>query len=317
MDSTLDRVWSICVRLIRSRRQSTIDNEIILISRLISSLKAGQSLDSSIEQLSKDEILTSDTRAHLVAALEGKPNGNFLFQFLSSSLKNGMPAIGTLTIFQKALQSERKLRGKAQSMSSQCRAQGEALSWLPWFMGGAVTFLDFSWAQQTLANPVSWLLFGLVIFLTGVGKVWMRALLSSAFEPTTKLEKLEEISLPELLLRLISEISAGMDCATALENSLHLLGDISLNEQILCGISSSSKIEYLKVILREASHSGAPLREELLSLYEQIQQEKEVKWEEKVQRLPVIMLAPLFLCFFPGSLLVLLGFFYPLFRELL
>jgi hypothetical protein len=43
----------------------------------------------------------------------------------------------------------------------------------------------------------------------------------------------------------------------------------------------------------------------------------EGRWEERAQRLPVTMMAPLFLCFFPACILVLLGLVVPLALGLL
>ncbi|MGZ3682277.1 MAG: hypothetical protein ACXVCI_00375, partial [Bdellovibrionota bacterium] len=57
------------------------------------------------------------------------------------------------------------------------------------------------------------------------------------------------------------------------------------------------------------------VREELSNFLQDLSAELESRWEERVQRLPVALLGPLFVCFFPGSLLVLIGLLLPLFRR--
>jgi pilus assembly protein TadC len=79
---------------------------------------------------------------------------------------------------------------------------------------------------------------------------------------------------------------------------------------------SSARARQLASLLRHATLTGAPVRDDLQAFLQEHFQELEARWEERVQRLPVALLLPLFLCFFPAALLVLAGLFLPLLGAL-
>jgi hypothetical protein len=291
-----------------------------LASRLTASLRAGISLDSALEQMASESTLTGPARSRLRRILDRKPEADFLSHFLSAALNSGMPALAALTTFQKALQTRRRLALKARAATGQSRAQAEVLSWLPWVMALGLMLVDRDWFALASGSPLAWFFWAIAIGLTGLGRWWIRHALRRALSPRTEAERLEEAVLPDFGLRLLSELSLGSDVEGAVEKSLLNQGDANLRdcfapERGIPGLPG--RVAALRSTLKHASATGAPVREDLLSFLLDLQFELESRWEERVQRLPVAMLAPLFLCFFPGSLLVLLGLLLPLLREAL
>ena len=124
---------------------------------------------------------------------------------------------------------------------------------------------------------------------------------------------MEEEALPELTLRILCELGLGRDPETAAEISLNSIRNEFLSRAFSsASTGSAGKILRLRNILSHCARTGAPAREELLGFLQDLQAENETRWEERTQRLPVVLLAPLFLCFFPSALLLLGGLLIPL-----
>jgi hypothetical protein len=216
---------------------------------------------------------------------------------------------------ERALKSRRKLHLKARGITGQCRAQAEVLSWLPWLLALAIILLDFSWFLAAAGSSLAWALWAIAVGISGLGRHWMRSVIRHALAPSNETERLEEEVLPDFTLRTLAEISQGRDVEAAAEQALRSLGNISFRELYLKNSSHRGGIARLRAILLQASRTGAPVREELLSFLSDQQAETESRWEERVQRLPIALLAPLFTCFFPASMLVLGGLLLPLLLE--
>lgn len=318
------RVDALCFSLV-SRARGAIatalaspaepDETLQLVGRLISSLRAGISLDASLEAAAAECPPASTLRPKIQKILIGSPEGDFLSDFLSASLSTGVPVLSSLQCIEKALTASRRLRLKARGLTSQCRAQAEVLSWLPWMMAGGIAGIDPSWAGAAIALPLPWLLWGIALALSELGRRWIAVLIRRCLGPGSAEERVEEELLPDLVLRILSEVAQGMDVESATENSLRKAGDPLLLARFNAPTPaplSRSKAHRLRGILTHASRTGAPLREELTAFLQDIQAETESRWEERVQRLPVRLMAPLFLCYFPGCLCVLASFLVPL-----
>ncbi len=288
-----------------------VDEELLLLSRLTASLRAGLSLDNALEGIAENK----KTADRLQAILEGRPQADVLSLFLSDSLKTGTPALHSLGLFQRALQNQKKLSLKARSITGQSRAQAEVLSWLPWLLGALLLASDPKSFQGPLTSPFSWVLWAIAIGLTGFGREWIQSALKRALSPRSNREALEEKSIPELLLRLLGQISLGLDAETALQNALQSHSHPEM-QKIFFAPEQTSRLQQLQGLLHHAALTGAPIREDLQTYLQDHYLELESRWEERVQRLPVTILAPLFACFFPASLLVLAGLFLPLFASL-
>lgn len=297
--------------LARLRQPPTPDENLALTGRLISSLQAGISLDAALEGLAGE--LAGAARVRLRAILDGRESDDFLSAFLVSALATGVPALPALQNIEKALRTRRRLQLKAEAASANCRAQAEVLSWLPWLLAGAIAALDFEWFRGAAGFALSWFLWAIAVLLTGFGKRWIRWAVARALRARDSTEALEEEILPDLVLRVIAEISQGRDVETAFERSLRAMNDPVLTRAVTS--ERGAKISRLCSTLRHSARTGAPVREELNAFLQDLQTELECRWEERVQRLPIALLGPLFGCFFPSSLLVLAGLLAPLLRA--
>lgn len=298
------------------QQNSVTEPGLFICSRLIAAARAGVSLDSALTMAAKDQDCPTAVREQLRRIADGNPSVDFLSSYLSSALRTGMPILATLQIFQQVLGAKRKLQLRSRSLTGQARAQAEVLSWLPWGLAFMIFLVDQEWFRLAARHSLTWLLWAVAIALTGLGRQWMKRALVRALEPASPAESLEEKELPELTLRMVAEISMGTDADTALERSLSSVASGELNQFMLGKSSPPEKILQLKSLLRHAALTGAPLREDLLGFLQNLYTELESRWEEKVQRLPVTLLLPLFVCFFPGTLLVLAGLLIPLLQEL-
>jgi Flp pilus assembly protein TadB len=319
VDALLFRVWQSVFQW--WRRISTPERErpddLLLIGRIIASVRAGLSLDSALQELLQKKEISPRLKSRIHALLRSEPEADFLSSFLDGALRAGIPVLTTLQTFQRILQAERRIKIRARSLTSQSRAQAEVLSWLPWLLLCAIAVLDGEWLAQAMASSLSWFCLGLAMGFLGLGKMWMNALLAKVLAPKDEEEEIQEKSLPELILRTLAEISLGMDAETALEKSLEKMAGKELSSRIMGAKAPGEAIGQLRSLLQYASKTGAPLREDLMHLFNDLQLQTEGRWEERAQRLPVVMLAPLFLCFFPSCLLVLAGIMLPLLQEAL
>lgn len=302
-------------RLIGSRVPADPPHRIYLLSQLIASLRAGLSLDSGIDSAARDPANPPELRAYLADILESRPSEDFLATFLADALRTGGPVLGTLQIFQKLLQVERRVRLKALALTSQSRAQAEVLSWLPWLLLAALALMDWEWFTGAAANSGSWLAWAVALLLLAGGRRWIKFALDKALTPRGRQETLDEIFLPELVLRLIAEISLGLDAESALEKNLRRMGKNELSVDFSTAAGGNPAV--LRSLLAHSARTGAPLREDLTHFLSDLHLQIESRWEERVQKLPVAMMAPLFLCFFPSCLLVLFAILLPLLSEAL
>lgn len=298
------------------RPKHSFSDDLPLITRLLASTRAGISLDSALEQIS-GEVGSPDIRARIQEILLGRPRPDFLSTFLHGALSTGIPVLAPLQAFQKILQIEKKVRLKARSLTSQSRAQGEVLSWMPWMMAIALAVIDSDWLLSAMSSSGSWLLWAIALTLLGAGRAWMKALLGRALKPSGNEEYLREELLPKLCLRLIAELSLGQDAESALEKALAQINNGELALQFANEKVRGEGVRALHALLHHAALTGAPLRDDLMAHLSDLHLQMESRWEERVQRLPVVMMAPLFLCFFPSSLLVLAGLLFPLIAEVL
>ncbi|MGZ3694978.1 MAG: hypothetical protein ACXWQO_12525 [Bdellovibrionota bacterium] len=302
-------------KLLLSQSTAT-EPDLLICSRLLAALRAGISLDSALNLISKEAECTSAVRERIVRITDGFPPPDFLSTYLASALRSGMPVLSTLQLFQQVLSARRKLQLRSQSLTGQARAQAEVLAWLPWALAGMIFLMDPEWFHLASHQSFSWFLWSLAIGLTGLGKKWMKRSVRRALEPNSPTEALEEKELPELALQMVAELSMGTDADTALERSLAAIGAPEFSRYFFGKDIPPEKVQQLKSLLRHAALTGAPLRDDLLSFLQSLYVEIESRWEERIQRLPVSLLLPLFVCFFPGTLLVIVSLLIPLLKEL-
>lgn len=300
------------------RPPPSVCEDLLLTSRLISCLRAGISLDAALESAAKEPAFSASSRMRFRRVLEGLPTHDFLSHFLSAAIKTGTPALTALQGIEKALVTKRRLTLRAQAVTGQSRAQAEVLSWLPWALASGIAVLDPQWFAKAALHPLSWFLWAIAVGLSGLGRQWTRFSLQSALQPKGQVETIEESCVPDLTLRLIAGISQGVDIESACEESLRTMENNELTKVYRQARAEDvHRVARLKSLLAHAARTGAPVRDELLGFLADLHAELEARWEERVQRLPIAMLAPLFVCFFPSSLLVLSGLLLPLLFEAL
>ncbi|HEY8278764.1 MAG TPA: hypothetical protein VIH99_04030 [Bdellovibrionota bacterium] len=288
------------------------DDELRLLARLIASLQAGLSLDTALEEAAGQAARNSEIRKKLDGILHGRPGNDFLSSFLASALRTGVPVTASLRRMEQALRTKRRLALRAGAATSQCRAQAEVLSWLPWVLAVSLALLDGEWFLLATGKPASWFLWSAAVLLAGLGRRWIQSSLNAALAPQSESERLEEESTPDLLLRLLAETSQGVDVESACERALASIGDANLSARFADPQNPSDSLARLKSLINHAARTGAPLRDDLLAFLQDLQAEIEARWEERIQRLPVALLGPLFACFFPSSLLVIAALLFPL-----
>lgn len=318
IDAFSFRAWRAAKTWVLKALAPPLSNEedLLLLARTISCLRAGISLDSALESFAQETPPGSAQKIRLRGILEGNAPADFLSTFLRSAMDSGTPALSALQGMEKMLAGKRRLALKAHAATGQCRAQAEVLSWLPWAFGLAVALLDRDWFASALHSSLAWFLWAIAVLLSGLGRKWMQSSLSRAFQAKNKTELLEEAWLPDLALRLVAEISQGTDIETAIERSLAKVGNAELTALYSTAKPQEThRIARMKSLLLHAARTGAPIRSDLENFLSDLHMELEARWEERVQRLPIKMLGPLFLCFFPGSLLVLAGLLLPLFLD--
>jgi hypothetical protein len=288
--------------------------DFLLLTHLISSLRSGCSLDAALEKAATEEPFSPELKAWAADTLNGPATSDFLSLYLHNAVKSGAPVLSTLLLFQKISTAKERAKRKAAALTGQGRAQAEVLSWMPWVIFAGILAVDPEWFFSSAQNAGSWLLWSLSLALTGLGRIWIRRLLSRALHSSSWAETLKEEFLPNLSLRMISHLAIGLDAETALENSLNQIANPAFKRSFYSQ-DALPEIVHFRSLLAQAARTGAPLREDLGRFLEDLYNQLESTWEEKAQRLPVILLAPLFLCFFPGSILVLSAFMLPLWSQ--
>ncbi|RYZ95384.1 MAG: hypothetical protein EOP11_24995 [Proteobacteria bacterium] len=316
MDPIAGKTWERLLSWVKLKfgPKRDLSSDLIVLQQLQAKMRGGHSLDTSIEALLSADYLPAEQKRRLSSVLQGKPDRDFLSQFLASAMESGIPLLSSLAAIQRTLLSEKKLRLKAQSMTSQARAQGEVLSWLPWVLCTGIFVMDAEWFWTAAQSPLSWSLWGIAFLLTGVGRWWMGILLRKVLSPSNSDARLEEEVLPKLVLRAVAQLSLGQDAETSLDKAWDSMEEPGDRRAFLVAARKDNALAHVQFLYGSAAQTGAPLREDLLRFLDELHMQGEARWEERVQRLPVVMMAPLFVCFFPGSLVVILALLLPLLK---
>lgn len=120
IDPVVARTWARLLSKFRARfaGNPAAESDLIVLQQIQAKLRAGQSLDGAIEALLGEDYLPADQKRRLSSVLQGRPGRDFLSQFLSSAVESGVPLLSSLQAIQRSLISEKKLRLKAQGMTS-------------------------------------------------------------------------------------------------------------------------------------------------------------------------------------------------------
>lgn len=306
-------LWDRGKKYFQTPRNET-DENLFIVSSLLSSLQVGVSIEACLEGLLRENCLGDKSKQKIASVLAGKPGPDFLSTLLGGAIMHGQPVHKTLSALQKILQAEKRIHLRSYSITSQSRAQGSVLSFLPLFMLLALAVLDPEWLRSALKDPTSWCLWAFASALVGLGQLWMKQILDSSLRAKNAEEKIRQEALPPLLLGILSQMAIGRDAETARDKTMDQLPKELAH---LLRKNPGGAVAQLHYLIAQSKETGAPLFENLSNLLTNNYLETENRWEEKVQRLPVFMLAPLFTCFFPATLLVILAMLLPLLEGIL
>lgn len=299
------------------QRNNEKEMELFFVKSILRSLRGGLDLDSAIQSAKTEQLayfpnqalwqnqLPSQVRA---APTEKRPN--FLIYLLEYAKETGCSLSTPLSIYAESLQSSLIMQSKVTSLSSQAKAQATVLTCMPVFLFMALCFVDFQGFLAIWSHDINLLLAALLCFLISGGKMWIQSLQSRLLEPAGSLEKIEAQWIPEIVLQWIVCISSGMDVETSWKEIL-----LSTNQKGIQILQSRSG-KYLQQLAKQSSENGTPIKDELLSFLQEHLKQIHYQTEAQAQKLPVKLLAPLFLCFLPASLLVIAMFLLPVFGEI-
>ena len=143
------------------------------------------------------------------------------------------------------------------------------------------------------------------------GILWMRRMFRLAFLARNPVERELESYFPACLTSVIGKLAVGVDVESAFEQSAP---PIAASPFLHAAIFSPDSLppESLPHCLQQALAAraralklGAPIRSDLSEILAELESERETRWEEAAQALPVRMLLPLFACIFPANMTIL------------
>lgn len=289
--------------------------DLTIASRLIAALRAGQSLDQAVEHLIRDQEIPRTQRARLQAVIERRTGNDFLGEFLSDAIDSGAPVLNALVSLHRVLLIEKKMTLRAIGLSAQCRAQAEVLTWIPWCLAAGIFAMEPAWFGVALESPVTWFFWSASLALCGGGRAWIRRLSRQALNPGSADARILEKDFPAVVLKLLTQLSLGRDPMSCLEQ-IQLSAPMPLKSW-LAGTHESCPppVKTFRTMVEFSQRNGAPLRDDLMNLLFDLHASQEARWEERLQQLPVRLLAPLFSCFFPACILNVLSLLLPILKE--
>ncbi len=306
----IDAIYLLLVSLFKQRTlPENFSSELELTRELLRQLRSGIALETAVNKI-RATFPDTHQKSILDQVLTRKPNHS-LAQILLIAIESGCSILGPLSIYAENLQKVLQIKAKIRALTSQARAQATVLSYLPLLLLVALAFLDLQNFFLLLRMSETALLGALLLFFLGGGKFWIDSLQTKLLNSTSTREDIEYEIVPKFALQWALFLSAGIDSQTAYEKCERQIP----NEKVVA-FAESDRGKFFQHILEQSVHAGAPIKDELLKFLEEHLHSLHYQWEEKAHRLPVKLLAPLFLCFLPACLLALTIFFIPLWRQI-
>ncbi len=293
------------------------ERELFFVRSILRSLRGGLDLGSAVQSAKSEQLTYFPAQwprykevqiQNKTMSIETSPS--FLNHLLAYAKETGCSLSTPLSIYGESLENHLLMQSKVASLSSQAKAQATVLTWMPIFLFIALCFVDFQGFLAIWSHDLNYLFTALLCFLIAGGSLWIQSLQAQLLEPTGSLEKIETQWIPEIVLQWIVCISSGMDVETSWQKIL-----MSTNQKEVQILQSRSG-KYLQQLAKHSSENGTPIKDELLSFLQEHLKQIHYQTEGKAQKLPVKLLAPLFLCFLPASLLVIAMFLLPVFGEI-
>ncbi len=271
---------------------------------LLLALRSGESLDTALSNRGKT---LGETGRKSRSILAGNPEEDVISSLLSASLYSGVPCLPTLQFLRRVKLAETRDRRKLRALTLGARLQSIILAFIPWALLASFFVIDRGLALSLTSNPLCWFVWGVALVLCIVGFRWMRWIMEKNLHAADPLLRESEELLPVFLLDLVVFVGAGRDVG---ESRLLAAKKLPAHAALrLFMIDSSSACPYplwasIRDLLQKSEERGSPMREEVFLFLQELQNQKECRWEELAQKLPTQLLAPLFTCFFFASLLM-------------
>lgn len=317
----LDRLYRLQCKKWRNREVNPSFLQLQSISYLVGGLRSGIDL----QQLLEKPNLPTQARKQVQKLYQqitqkvsnSSTNADPLVSLLYSSLREGNSCLGPLLRQRQLLRRRMQMEKKMQSASAQARLQAKVLLFLPPLVFGIFIITAPDLAGASLHNRLSNFCLILAAVLLWLCQKWLKKILGRTLLLQNPADKIQFEFLPRYIEQVLGFLQSGLDLHSAQERAL---ANLAINEEIrkiLTGQQTSARHEYtaelatLHQLITRAENFGAPIRQELLDLLEDLQYSLEQFLEERIQKLPIFLLAPLFSCAFPSALLVLLSILFP------
>lgn len=308
-----DYIWaqSTRLRLRFSAKPHPLALTIASIQRIQGYLRSGQSLQTALEEICADASNLSPCVKSARAALAGAPDNSPLAPILQAGLQQGTPVIDALGGMKRAFASQLRAEKKAKALTTQARLQSWIAGALPWTLCLALFSIEPSLLFGPDRTALSCVLLSIAAGLDAMGILWMRRIFRVAFLANDPLARETEQHLPLFLTSVTGKLAIGIDTATAFTDSMPtksvaplLLAALQVEDPAAWRDFPHSLRQVLGTRDR-ALKFGAPIRADLAEILVELESEREARWEEAAQALPIRMLLPLFACIFPANLGVL------------
>lgn len=310
-------------RRFRYPEPSPLQLDCSFFQQLISSLRSGQGLEQSLEKIAADESFSPRLRQRSHRILRANAALSAVDELLSSAIRHGQPCLPVLQFFRATsllrLKSERKLR----ALSLQCRLQAVILSVLPFFLILGFAVIDPAIFGAMAREPLCWLLWTVSSLLCIGGFLWMNRLQRRGLRPQSEETLESEEFLPDFLSDVLASVSAGNDVSFAAQIAARRKPEAKRIQSLFYDLKPGSlphhypeNLKYAHRMLCSAAQHGAPLKDELLLFLQELQSQRENRWEEALQKLPLQLLAPLFCCFFSAAMISGLSILIPMLKGL-
>ncbi len=289
-----------------SKIERNLQQEIEWLQYLLLSLRSGESLESALSSRGKCSSQTNSARKSR-SILAKNPESDPISMLLQASMHSGAPCVATLQFIRKAKMAEVRDRRKLRALTLGARIQSIILAFIPWILLGSFFFIDNELAHSLVNNVLCWLVWSFAFLLCLVGFRWMRSIMNRNINARDPLIRECEEQLPEFLLDLIVMVGSGRDINDSKISAAQKLPISSRFRAFILDVNAPSPNSIwtsIRDLLRKAEESGSPMREEIFLFLQELQNQKECRWEELAQKLPSQLLAPLFACFFFASLLM-------------
>ena len=302
--------------------------ELDLLRHLIGSLRSGHSLQESLEEFSKNAKPKGplELSQEGIQLLSGEKSKISFAGIVHNSLVTGESCLQSLYFFRRQIESRLKNNRKLLAVTTQARAQAWICGFIPWGMFLIFSLMEWDLVSAALKNMYCWIIWVFALAMDIGGLYWIKKSIHNAFTANPQQKALEQ-ELPDLILNIHSAIAMGKDIESAFNEAKFILKENSKLKDWLFDSQSKdstlsdsykvipSEIKQLQSILQRAIHYGSPLQAELQLLLDEVEYQKENRREECLQKAPLKLLSPLFLCIFPAALLVLVSILLPILGE--